>query len=203
MHEGPNIKVKGYPIVLVHGFWNTHRYLSCLAKGLRKRGWQVYSDFDLQPNNGKAGIEVLAQQLADYVQQKVGAGKPFHLVGYSMGGLVARYYLQYLVPKELVKSLVTIATPHHGTYRAYTFNHIGLIQMRPDSRFLTKLNADVHLLKEVNLTSMWTHWDTIVIPNKSARLPLGKEVVLPIGVHAFLPFEKRVLEHVEKALYSE
>lgn len=188
------------PVVLVHGFWNTHRYMGCLAKGLRKRGWPVHSDFDLIPNNGEVGIEVLAQQLAKYVHQKVGENRPFHLVAYSMGGLVARYYVQYLAQKELVKNLVTIATPHHGTYRAYTFNRIGLIQMRPESRFLTQLNADIHLLKDVPLTSIWTRFDTIVIPNKSARLPMGKEVILPIGVHAFLPFDKRVLEQVEKAL---
>lgn len=195
-----SLEPKQAPVILVHGFWNTHRYLHCLAKRLRKKGWQVHSDFDLVPNNGGVGIEVLAQQLADYVQQKIGEGKPFHLVGYSMGGLVARYYVQYMAQKELVQSLVTIATPHHGTYRAYTFNRIGLIQMRPDSRFLSKLNADIHLLKDIHLTSIWTRFDTIVIPNKSARLPLGKEVVLPIGVHAFLPFEKRVLEHIEAAL---
>jgi len=188
------------PVVLVHGFWNSHRYLGCLAAGLRKRGWEVFSDFDLQPNNGKVGIEVLAQQLARYVDEKIGQDKPFHLVGYSMGGLVARYYIQYLAPKGKADHLVTIATPHNGTYRGYTFNRIGLIQMRPDSRFLRKLNAEISRLGDAKVTSIWTRFDTIVIPNKSARLPVGKEVVLPIGVHAFLPFDHRVLNEVDKAL---
>lgn len=188
------------PIVLVHGLWNTHRYLRCLAKGLRKKGFQVFDDFDLVPNNGKERMEVLATQLSDYVQHKVGKDQPFHLVGFSMGGLVSRYYFQYLADRPRVKSLVTVATPNNGTWRAHSLNRIGFLQMCPESRFLQKLNADLTVLEQTRFTSIWAKYDTIILPNKSARLPVGREVVLPFGVHAYLPFTKRVLEEVEKAI---
>lgn len=39
----------------------------------------------------------------------------FALVAHSMGGLDARHLITYLDPDQRVKSLLTVATPHHGT----------------------------------------------------------------------------------------
>lgn len=64
-----------------------------------------------------------------YCQQQITAGERYQktnspieeivLVGYSMGGVVARHYLQSNIgqpdPKQLVTKLITIASPHRGT----------------------------------------------------------------------------------------
>ena len=51
---------------------------------LEKRGWVVYC-FNLIPNNGDVGLEVLAEQLDAYAERTFGGEQPFDLVGYSMG----------------------------------------------------------------------------------------------------------------------
>ncbi|ARF81988.1 lipase family alpha/beta hydrolase [Kitasatospora aureofaciens] len=40
---------------------------------------------------------------------------------HSMGGLIARYYLEYLHGRDLARSLVTIGTPHRGAAKAIRF----------------------------------------------------------------------------------
>jgi hypothetical protein len=74
----------------------------------------------------------------------------FSMVGYSMGGLIARQYIA-LGGKSKVDKLLTLATPHMGTMRFDPFSIPGSerfypragIEMRPDSRLLWDLNADV------------------------------------------------------------
>lgn len=65
-----------------------------------------------------------AQGLADLLT-KIGSEKPeeekaIHLIAHSMGGLVARYYLESTAfnahpQKKLIKSLITLGTPHRGS----------------------------------------------------------------------------------------
>lgn len=72
----------------------------------------------------------------------------FALVAHSMGGLDARYLITHLDPDRRVKSLVTVSTPHRGSYLAQWFleakgpfpawiRHIGnpaLSELTPEAR---------------------------------------------------------------------
>ena len=53
-------------------------------------GWEVF-DIDLVPNNGDTRLELLAQQVAILVD-RIAPHQPIDLLGFSMGGLVTRYY---------------------------------------------------------------------------------------------------------------
>ena len=44
----------------------------------------------------------------------------FHIIGHSMGGLVARHYIQGHGGDQRVKSLITLGSPHHGERLAIT-----------------------------------------------------------------------------------
>ncbi len=50
----------------------------------------------------------------------------FNIVGHSMGGLVARYYIENLGKDENVDKLITIGTPHWGSGYANLSNSTGL-----------------------------------------------------------------------------
>jgi pimeloyl-ACP methyl ester carboxylesterase len=72
------------------------------------------------------------------------------LIGYSMGGLIARRYIA-MGGKPNVDKLLTLATPHMGTLRFEPFSiprterfyPMAGIEVRPDSRLLWDLNTDV------------------------------------------------------------
>jgi triacylglycerol esterase/lipase EstA (alpha/beta hydrolase family) len=170
-----------------------------MAFYLKQRGWAVYT-LDLVPNNGSALLDKLAQQVAEYVTATFAPEQPLDIVGFSMGGIVSRYYIQRLGGIERVKRFITISSPHNGTNIAYLAWLKGALQMQPDSDFLNDLNSDVEMLKKLNFTSIWTPYDLMIVPAESSRIPFGKEVILPVALHPWMLTDKRTFEVVAAAL---
>jgi triacylglycerol esterase/lipase EstA (alpha/beta hydrolase family) len=187
------------PVVLVHGINDTGAVFNKMALHLRQRGWSVHT-LDLVPKNGAGVLDQLAQQVAGYIDANFAPAQPLDLVGFSMGGLVSRYYVQRLGGIERVKRFITISSPHQGTVVAYGSWLAGCLQMRPNSPFLQDLNGDIEMLKQVNFTSIWTPLDLMIIPAKSSQLPVGKEVVIPVVLHPWMLTDARVLKVVAEAL---
>jgi triacylglycerol lipase len=187
------------PVLLVHGVTDTSYKMRKIASHLRGLGWQVYS-IDLTPNNGDAELEVLAQQLADLVNRTFAPHQHIDLVGFSMGGLVSRYYLQRLGGIDRVQRFISISAPHRGTLSAYFSSRPGCVQMRPDREFITDLDRDVDSLDRLNFTSIWTPFDLIILPPSSSQLGIGTEIVIPVLAHAMMVFDRRCLETIATAL---
>ena len=188
----PNADVT--PVILVHGIYSTAADMVRLANHLRHEGHPVFTP-TLDPANGKATIESLAAQLAEYAEREV-PGRKFDLVGFSMGGLVTRYYVQRLGGIDRVGRFITMATPHHGTVLARLFSGAGHEQMRPGSEFLRDLDSDVELLRKVNFTSLYTPLDTIIVPAKSSEQSAAKNVRVWGVMHPSFVLEKRCIRAV-------
>ena len=62
-----------------------------------------------------------------------------HLIGHSLGGLIARYAVQRLELDHVTRSVITIATPHHGSPLARFGPGPAAVQLRPDSPLLHDL----------------------------------------------------------------
>jgi triacylglycerol lipase len=195
------------PVLLVHGITDTSRKMRKIASHLRGYGWEVF-DIDLTPNNGDSRLEVLAQQVADLVERTFGReqslAEPFQrkidLLGFSMGGLVTRYYLQRLGGIDRVQRYISISAPHQGTIAAQFSTKPACIQMRPNSDFLRDLNSDVDRLKQLNFTSIWTPFDLIILPPSSSQLGIGKELSIPALAHPLMVFDSRALNAISDAL---
>ncbi len=188
------------PVILVHGIWDTSDIFSKISLVLGELGWSVYS-LNLIPNNASLGLDRLAEQLRDFIDQNLGSDRPFDLIGYSMGGIVSRYYVQRLGGIERVQRFITISSPHQGTLTAYALALEGCLQMRPNSQFLKDLNRDaVEILGRVKFTSIWTPYDSMIIPAKSSQMPVGKEVQLPILVHRWMVRDRRCLQLIADTL---
>jgi triacylglycerol esterase/lipase EstA (alpha/beta hydrolase family) len=157
---------------------------------------------DLVPNNGAEVLDKLAQQVANYVAATFEPEQPLDLVGFSMGGIVSRYYLQRLGGIERVQRFITISSPHKGTVVAYGSWQPGCVQMRPNSDFINDLNSDVEMLKQLNFTSIWTPYDLMILPAESSQLGIGKEVILPVILHPLMLTDIRALRIVAKALIA-
>jgi triacylglycerol lipase len=113
------------------------------------------------------------------------------LVARSMGGLIARDYLQRHGTGRIAK-LVTLACPHHGSEMA----RIGLgrpaREMEPGSLFLRALPERAP--PGLATLSVWSRADTLVVPADSARLAGAKERTVPDIDHLAALFSPLILD---------
>ena len=186
-------------VVLIHGIDDTAVCLAPMARYLTERGWTV-SSFNLIPANGDAGIPELAGQLRSHIDAVCTPPARVDLVGFSMGGIVSRFYLQRLGGLARVRRFVTIASPHHGTLMGFLRWNTGGRQLRSGSELLRDLNRDVEMLQQLTCTSLRTPFDLVIIPSTSARLPHSRKVTLPVLLHPWMIRDPRSLAAVAEAL---
>jgi len=154
-------------VVLVHGIHDSEASMHLIADRLQLAGRHTLS-ISLTPSDGSVPLEHSAKQLLNYIEESVPSGERFDLVGFSMGGLVCRYYAQKLGGAARIERLVTISAPNHGTWLAWCSNLPACRQMRPGSEFLRELNRDYSVLGGVQLISFWTPLDLVIIPAASS-----------------------------------
>jgi triacylglycerol lipase len=116
----PSTDAPGGPvrvIVLVHGFMDTRFHLYFMEKELIAEGFVVI-------NKTYPSVTMSIEECADYLAGIIRHGTehiegPYelNLVTHSMGGLVARCYLDRYRPPQ-AKCLVMIATPNRGVTKA-------------------------------------------------------------------------------------
>jgi triacylglycerol esterase/lipase EstA (alpha/beta hydrolase family) len=98
------------------------------------------------------------------------------LVGYSAGGIIARLWVAD-GNETLVRRVVTLGSPHHGTTLADLAGDIapgqcpvGCLQLSTESDVLRQLNAGDETPEGPTWVSIWTTQDETVTPPDSARL---------------------------------
>jgi triacylglycerol lipase len=123
-----------------------------LAARLAESG-RVAHALDLGPIDGRLPLESLAGQLDTFARTQLSADS-FDLIGFSMGGMIARYYVQRLGGIERVRRFLTLAAPHRGTVWSHLAPLPGLRQMRPGSAFIKDLNQDADMLRRVDFVSI-------------------------------------------------
>jgi len=206
-------------IVLVHGIDDTAKCLHKMAVFFRSKGFETF-EFEYKPNDGSEPLEELAEHLKRFIGEKVkneygkgtSAQKNITLVGFSMGGIISRYYVQRLGGDTRVQNLITLSSPHHGTIWAYLLRRKGVKQMRVGSKFLKDLNADVEVFgsersyghgKESNQTSvsskvkfisLYTPLDLMIVPAQSSRVNFGESKRVWVLAHPLMIRSKKVME---------
>jgi len=189
------------PVLLIHGIDDTHAAMAPLGRYLEARGWRPFA-FDMVPNDGQVGFEALAKQVKAQVatvRAQTGAAK-VDLVGFSLGGMVARVYLQELGGAAEVERLITISSPHNGSMTAYfRWNVLGE-ELRPGSKVYQRLNADLSALSGLRHTVIWTPLDLMIVPAWSSQLPGAREVRIPVALHPLMVQDVRCHQAVEAAL---
>ena len=157
------------PLLLIHGIWHNSSAFFMLKRYLRKSGWNYIFYIDLQ--TARFSIPELAEQLRDYVESilKETGKKRIDFIAHSLGGIISRYYIQFLGGKEKVKNLITLGTPHRGTTLSFLGLHESMRSLRPTGRFMNKLNSE-KLPPNVHYTSIWSPFDFMILPPENAIL---------------------------------
>lgn len=198
-----DVEAAGTPILLVHGLVDNRSIFALLRRQLRRRGFGRVLALNYSPLSDD--VRSVAHALAELVESVCAdtGYERIHVIGHSMGGIVARYYIQQLGGDERVHTLVTLGTPHRGTRAASLLPHPLVRQLRPGSDVLTELAGPAPGCR-TRVIAIWSDLDQLMLPKDAAALAhpdLHVRNVLVRGVgHMSLPVDGRVVHEISTAL---
>jgi pimeloyl-ACP methyl ester carboxylesterase len=102
------------PVVLVGGWMNGDHSWNAWVRSLARDGITPY--LVTVPGNATGDIDAAARHVhreVERVRAATGAAK-VDVVGFSMGGLIARQYAKFHAARDAVDAVVTLATPNIG-----------------------------------------------------------------------------------------
>jgi triacylglycerol lipase len=190
------------PILLVHGIDDTGVRFKPLQAALLARGLGPVVAMNLIPADASISMQAMAEQVraaAAALQQETQASK-IDLVAFSMGALVARYFLQRLDGRAMVRRFISISGPHQGTLTAYFRRNAGGAQMRPRSGLLQDLSADGNPWEDVEVFSFWSVLDLTILPSVSSRLPRAQNRAFAVMLHPWMLSDQKVIQAVVQTL---
>ena len=198
-----DVEAAGTPILLVHGVVDNRSIFTVLRRGLRRRGFGRVTALNYSPLS--EDVREVAERLAETVEAVCAdtGYERLHVIGHSMGGLVGRYYVQRMGGDARVHTLVTLGTPHAGTFAARLVPHPVARQLRPGSDVVAELAAPAPGCR-TRVLSIWTDLDQMVIPKQSARLDhpdlMARNVFVRGVGHLSLPIDGRVVHEIGSTL---
>lgn len=122
-------------------------------------------------------LDEMAQALARFIRRvcKVTGEPQVDLVAHSLGGVVARVAVTEHRLGRAVRTLVTLGTPHHGTWSARFASTAKTRDLRPDSPRILAINAKPWP-RRIRVVNAWSRNDLVILPPESAWTK-GAEVV--------------------------
>ncbi|MFE5819884.1 esterase/lipase family protein [Streptomyces sp. NPDC056479] len=192
------------PVVLLHGFIDNRSVFVLLRRSLAQHGRHQVESLNYSPLT--CDIRTAAELLGRHIEgicERTGS-EQVDIVGHSLGGLIARYYVQRLGGDHRVRTLVTLGTPHSGTRVVPLANaHPIVRQMRPGSPILEELTRPAPGCR-THFVSFWSDLDHLMDPLETACIDhpdLMAQNVRVSGVgHLALPVHPAVATGIRQAL---
>ena len=186
------------PVILLHGLFQNRSSMFLLHWRLWAAGFDQVVSINLPAWLDLDALTARVARAVEQARREAGATR-VSLVGHSMGGLLARHYLQFAGGAPRVAACVTLGTPHQGSKLApFAVTRLGRALL-PGSPLLNRLNS-APLPGEVHFTAIYSRHDNMVVPMESARLDGADNVELAEMGHTTLLFSAQAAQAVIAAL---
>lgn len=172
------------PVLVVPGYGGDVDSLAPLVAQLRREGRDAV--VFQPPGNGTGDLRVQAKGLAALARstmKRLGASS-VDVVGYSAGGVVARLYVRDEGGASVVRRVLTLGSPHHGTEVAQLAQDavgscpVACEQLAPDSDLIRRLNAGDETPSGPRWITLRSSSDRVVTPTGSAALTGAVDVLV-------------------------
>ena len=173
------------PIILIHGLWNTSDIFSSITSKLNRVGIEYFAP-TLKHKYGMTSIAELTKLFNDLIIEKYGFKKELDILGFSMGGIIGRYWIKKFNGYKRTRKFITVGSPHNGTLASQLvpkYPFMGISEMKINSFLLRDLSNYDYLLKGINCISFFSYWDLMVFPGWRANLNTGEKISLNIYKH--------------------
>ncbi len=163
-HQAPLVDA---PVLLVHGYAANKSNWLFVQRALRAAGFAVHA---VNCNPFRDDIPTQAAAVRDRARALMAAAGSdrVHLVGHSMGGLLARWAVQVGGLHE-ARTVVTVASPHGGSHLARLGVGRTAAQMRPGSDVVRRL-AEAPAPPDTRFVAYWSELDAVVPPQRARIL---------------------------------
>jgi triacylglycerol lipase len=176
------------PIVFVHGLLGHPGNFLPMRKFLAYRGYKRSYAVALE---SVATMSASAEQLSRFIEEVIrvndlGSDATVDCVGHSMGGLIARLALEDPATSARISTLITLGTPHLGTYAARFGATENVVDLRPGSQVLTRLRSQLPWRgppEQPRLFAMWSPSDVLLLPAEAACAPGADVIEMPGFTH--------------------
>jgi triacylglycerol esterase/lipase EstA (alpha/beta hydrolase family) len=172
------------PIIFVHGLGGHPGNFFPMRKFLSLHGRKRTYALALDP---AADMSANAERFARFVDEVIRAndlpsGAQVDCVAHSMGGLVVRLAIDGDTSARIA-TLVTLGSPHQGTYAARYGASRNVVDLRPDSAVMRRLAAQLPWPgppSHPRLVALWSASDVLLLPAEAACTE-GAETIEMIG----------------------
>ena len=198
-----DVEAAGTPILLIHGMVDNRAIFTVLRRRLRRRGFRRVVSLNYSPMTND--LRLAARDLSGAVEELVARTgyERIHVVGHSLGGLIARYYVQRLGGDERVHTLVTLGTPHGGTLPARLAPVNLCRQLSPGSDLYAELDAPAPGCR-TRFVAYWSDLDQVVLPHENGRIEhpdlAARNVLVRGRGHMSIPIDGDVVHGISMLL---
>ena len=182
-------------VVFVHGFVCNRGFWNPWMAQLQGSG-NAFSAVNLEPVFGS--IHEYVPHIETAVARVTQAtGMPPLVICHSMGGLAVRAWLHANhaagQPDSRVHHIVTIGSPHHGTWLSRFAFSVNGTQMRWQGEWLQTLARDEPASRMARFTCFYSNCDNIVFPASTAMLPGADNRLVKGAAHVDMAFDEVVM----------
>jgi len=135
---------------------------------------------------GLTPISEAAELLGSHIEAAFGLEQPIDLLGFSIGGVIARTWIQLLGGQHRTRRFTSVGSPQQGTLTAQPWPGrllAGIADLKSGSPLLTELNGNLEALAGIDCCSFYSAIDLAVLPGWRAVLPVGRTQILPVWAH--------------------
>ena len=190
------------PLVLVHGLWDRPRMFHRLIQAMDQPQRDLLAPH-LPHGLGDVPLRELAHRLDEQILNRFGADSTVDLLGFSMGGIIGRIWLQELGGAARTRRFFSVGSPHQGTITAQVIPRVllaGVADMKIGSQLLHQLHRRSDQLSLVQCHSFFCRWDLMVCPGWKAVLLHGSIQDMPVWTHQQLMTHPSALRILSQAL---
>lgn len=198
-----DVRAAGTPILLAHGIIDNHTIFALMRRQLLRRGFRSIHTFSYSPLT--LDVRRTAERMGEEIEAicEASGSDRIHVIGHSLGGLIARYYVQRLGGDERVHTCVTLGTPHQGTMAARLLPWPLVKQVRPDSDLMAEL-AEPAPECRTRFVAFYSDVDQLIVPQRRARIRHADLVASNVRIrgvgHLSLPFHGEVVHRITGVL---
>lgn len=191
-HLPPKSQARG--VLLVHGFVCNRGFWNRWMPRLKDHGIP-YVAVNMEPVFGSIGmyVDTLEQAVS---QIEAATGRPPVIVAHSMGGLAVRAWMAAHGGAGRVHRVITIGSPHHGTWTARYGTTANAREMQQGSALLQSLERREMSHGYGRFTCFYSHCDNIVFPASTATLHGADNRHVPGKAHVHLMDHEEIFDEV-------